>query len=111
MLLLALSVSVSANAENMLGVGAKAGTLGIGIEGTYRPFQFLDFRFGAHSSIWIYHHDGPLLEGIFLGISGGDSEGLLSEKALSNVEAPSYPCYLFAQRGIVFRGESEAEGS
>ena len=47
-LVLALTVCGSASADNMFGLGAKAGTLGLGVEGTYRPFSFLDFRFGAN---------------------------------------------------------------
>lgn len=47
-LLLALPLCTTANAENMLGVGAKAGTLGLGVEATWRPFAFMDFRFGAN---------------------------------------------------------------
>ena len=47
-ILLTLFAISTANAENMLGVGAKAGTLGIGVEGTYRPLPYLDFRFGAN---------------------------------------------------------------
>ena len=48
MLVTALLVCGSANADNMFGLGARAGTLGLGVEGTYRPFSFLDFRFGAN---------------------------------------------------------------
>ena len=47
-LLLALPAFTAANAENMLGVGAKAGTLGLGVEAMWRPVSFMDIRFGAN---------------------------------------------------------------
>ncbi len=47
-LLFALPLFSTANAENMLGVGAKAGTLGLGVEATWRPFTYMDVRFGAN---------------------------------------------------------------
>ena len=48
MVLLVLPLFTTANAENLLGVGAKAGTLGIGVEGTWRPTKMFDIRFGAN---------------------------------------------------------------
>ncbi len=43
---LALATSSAANAD--LGVGLKAGTLGLGIEGRWSPIPWLDFRVGAN---------------------------------------------------------------
>ncbi len=37
----------TASADNNFGVGVKAGTLGIGLEGTWRPLPYLDVRLGA----------------------------------------------------------------
>lgn len=44
--LLALSLSGAANAD--FGVGVKAGTLGLGIEGRWEPIPWLDLRLGAN---------------------------------------------------------------
>jgi len=38
--------AATAHADNNFGVGVKAGTLGIGIEGTWRPLPYLDVRLG-----------------------------------------------------------------
>jgi hypothetical protein len=46
-LLAAAPFASSASAEDNLWVGVKAGTLGIGIEGTWRPIPWLDLRLGA----------------------------------------------------------------
>ena len=48
MVLLVLPLFTTANADNMLGIGAKAGTLGIGVEGTWRPIKYFDVRLGAN---------------------------------------------------------------
>ena len=45
---LVLATSGSALAERNFGVGVKAGTLGIGIEGTWRPVPMIDIRLGAN---------------------------------------------------------------
>ena len=47
-LLLALSATGTAVADHNFGVGVKAGTLGIGVEGTWRPLPYLDLRVGAN---------------------------------------------------------------
>jgi lipopolysaccharide export LptBFGC system permease protein LptF len=67
----------------------------------------LDFRFGSQS-VWVYHHDGPELEGIFVGV-GPDSRGdaLLSKELLEKVDDSRYPLYVFAERGRI----SAEEGS
>ena len=45
---LVLAASGSALAERNFGVGVKAGTLGLGIEGTWRPVPMIDIRLGAN---------------------------------------------------------------
>jgi hypothetical protein len=47
-LAVALTASGSALADHNFGVGVKAGTLGIGVEGTWRPLPYIDFRAGAN---------------------------------------------------------------
>ena len=45
---LALSFATPAAADNNFGIGAKAGTLGLGIEGTWRALPWIDLRVGAN---------------------------------------------------------------
>jgi hypothetical protein len=45
---LGLGAAMTASADNALGFGVKAGTLGLGVEGTWRPLPYLDLRFGAN---------------------------------------------------------------
>lgn len=46
----ALFLAAPAEADHNFGIGVKAGTLGIGIEGTWRPpLPWLDFRLGANA--------------------------------------------------------------
>ena len=47
-LLVGLAAMGSAAADHNFGVGVKAGTLGIGVEGTWRPLPYLDVRVGAN---------------------------------------------------------------
>ena len=47
-LALALVAAATASAENNFGFGIKAGTLGLGVEGTWRPLPYLDVRVGAN---------------------------------------------------------------
>ena len=47
-LTVALAASGSALADHNFGVGVKAGTLGIGVEGTWRPLPYIDIRAGAN---------------------------------------------------------------
>ena len=44
----ALAASGGALADHNFGVGVKAGTLGIGVEGTWRPLPYIDIRAGAN---------------------------------------------------------------
>lgn len=45
---LAMSASANAIADENFGVGIKAGTLGAGIEGTWRPLPYIDLRVGTN---------------------------------------------------------------
>lgn len=47
-LAVAFAASGSALADHNFGVGVKAGTLGIGVEGTWRPLPYIDVRAGAN---------------------------------------------------------------
>jgi len=69
----------------------------------------LEYNAGARS-LWIYHYDGPYLEGIFLSVSEKGEGAPLPPERLEKVQAPSYPLYLFAERGVVSRGTGELEG-
>ena len=55
-LALALAASGTAVADNNFGIGLKAGTLGIGVEGMWRPLPYMDIRLGANS--YEYGYDG-----------------------------------------------------
>jgi len=68
-----------------------------------------DFRFGSQS-IWIYHHDGPLLEGISIALKKDDpaAEQLVSKERLEKANAVSYPVQVIAARGEIV---SEGVGS
>lgn len=43
-----LAFGHAAHADNDFGLGIKAGTLGAGLEGTWRPLPYLDIRIGAN---------------------------------------------------------------
>ena len=47
-LALALLAAAPAAADNNFGIGVKAGTLGLGLEGTWRPLPYMDIRLGAN---------------------------------------------------------------
>lgn len=55
-LVLALMASATAIAGNDFGAGLKAGTLGIGLEGTWRPLPYFDLRLGTN--LFDYDEDG-----------------------------------------------------
>ena len=46
---LAILIGGNASADQKLGIGAKAGTLGFGIEGTWRPLPYMDLRLGGNT--------------------------------------------------------------
>lgn len=56
LLLLGLSVAASARADDNIWLGVKAGTLGLGLEGTWRPLPWIDLRAGLNS--FEYDDDG-----------------------------------------------------
>jgi hypothetical protein len=47
-LLIMLTAAGTAVADHNFGIGVKAGTLGIGVEGTWRPLPYIDLRLGAN---------------------------------------------------------------
>lgn len=49
-------LAATAQAERNFGVGIKAGTLGAGIEGTWRPLPYMDLRIGGN--LYEYEDDG-----------------------------------------------------
>lgn len=53
---LLLAASGTTLADSNFGVGVKAGTLGLGLEGTWRPLPYLDVRFGLNQ--FDYDDDG-----------------------------------------------------
>lgn len=55
-LTLLLLLAGTAVADNDFGIGVKAGTLGIGVEGTWRPLPYMDLRVGLNS--YDYDDDG-----------------------------------------------------
>ena len=57
--LIALVLSLSSTAKADFGVGFKAGTLGLGIEGRWAPLPWLDLRAGANQ----YDFDDTVAEG------------------------------------------------
>jgi hypothetical protein len=57
LLLLSLG-SATASADNNFGVGIKAGTLGIGLEGRWQPLPYVDFRLGMNR--YDFEDDGSL---------------------------------------------------
>ena len=56
LLALALIVSGTAHADLDLGLGLKAGTLGLGLEASWQPLPYLDIRLGANA--YDYEDDG-----------------------------------------------------
>jgi hypothetical protein len=56
LLLAGLAAAATAQADDNLWVGAKAGTLGLGLEGTWRPIRWFDLRAGFNT--FEYDDDG-----------------------------------------------------
>lgn len=56
LLLLGLFLAAGARADDNLWLGVKAGTLGLGLEGTWRPLPWIDLRAGLNS--FEYDDDG-----------------------------------------------------
>ena len=53
---LALLLTGVANADNDFGVGVKVGTLGVGLEASWKPLPYMDIRIGTSS--YDYDNDG-----------------------------------------------------
>jgi hypothetical protein len=78
-------VALPAHADNNFGIAARAGTLGIGVEGTWRPpIPWLDFRFGANR--YDYADNGE-----FSGIPYDGTLALSTFYATANVHFPLSP--------------------
>lgn len=56
LLVLALMASGTASADLDLGLGLKAGTLGLGLEASWQPLPYIDIRLGANA--YDYEDDG-----------------------------------------------------
>jgi hypothetical protein len=92
---LALTASGAAFADNNFGVGIKAGTLGIGLEGTWRPLPYLDVRLGANS--YDYEADGSQA-----GVNYDATLNLDTYYATANFRFPASPMRISA--GIYSNG-------
>ncbi|MBI4605572.1 MAG: LptF/LptG family permease [Planctomycetes bacterium] len=60
------------------------------------------YKSGA-MTLWIHHHDGPHLEGVYASFSRPIEGMPLPQKALEQVQAPSYPIYVVAERAWAHR--------
>lgn len=89
------SLALPANADDNIWLGVKAGTLGLGIEGTWRPSRYLDFRVGANK----FSHDD---NGTEAGIDYDTELDLQSLYATANLRPPLSPLRLTL--GVVSNG-------
>lgn len=83
-LALLMAASGTALADNNFGIGVKAGTLGIGIEATWRPLPYMDLRLGANA----YDYDHTLSRA---GIDYDASLTLKTYYATANFKFPLSP--------------------
>ena len=79
-----LAVSGTALAESNFGLGVKAGTLGIGIEGTWRPVPMVDLRLGVNQ----YEYD---YTGRYAGVNYNATVNLDTLYATANFKFPLSP--------------------
>ena len=86
---IALILSLSSTAKADFGVGFKAGTLGLGIEGRWAPLPWLDLRAGANQ----YDFDDTLSEG---GINYDATMSLDTYFLTGNLRFPASPFRLTA---------------
>ena len=84
---LVLAASGTASADNNFGVGLKAGTLGFGVEGTWRPLPYFDIRLGANS----YDYD---YDGVQSGVNYDAALNLETVYATVNFKFPASPLRL-----------------
>jgi hypothetical protein len=83
-LVFALAATGTAIADHNFGIGVKAGTLGIGVEGTWRPLPYLDLRAGANQ----YDYSDS---GIYTGINYDAEINLDSYYVTGNLSFPLSP--------------------
>ena len=104
---LALVASSGAVADNNFGVGVKAGTLGAGIEGTWRPVPYLDVRVGTN----FFDYDDT---GTQAGVNYDATLSLDTIYATANFHFPLSPMRVTAglhSNGNELKLESAEEGS
>jgi hypothetical protein len=68
----------------------------------------LDFSVGPYE-IWVHRHEGANLEGVFLTARGDTEKAPISREILSNVDTPTYPFYLVAERARVLPERDERD--
>jgi hypothetical protein len=84
LLLFGLAAATNATADDSLWLGAKAGTLGLGVEGTWRPIPWFDLRAGLNA----YEYDD---EGSEAGIDYDATLDLDTAYATANLLLPGTP--------------------
>ncbi|MEM8817707.1 MAG: hypothetical protein AAFX56_15960 [Pseudomonadota bacterium] len=95
----ALLLSANANADKNLGIGVKAGTLGIGVEGTWRALPWIDLRLGMNR----YDYDD---DGTQAGIPYDATLALDSFYATANLRFPLSP---FRLTGGIYSNSNELQ--
>lgn len=83
-LLLALGLGTTASADDDFWLGAKAGTLGLGLEATWKPSRFFDLRVGGNT----FSYDDTATEA---GIDYDTELDLRSYYATANLRFPLSP--------------------
>lgn len=96
-LMLVLMTSATAVAGNDFGVGVKAGTLGAGIEGTWKPLPYMDFRLGLN--LYDYDESGAL--------SGINYDATLSLETLYATANFHFPLSPFRVTGGLYSNGNE----
>lgn len=89
LLLAGLAAAANAGADDNLWLGVKAGTLGLGVEGTWRPLPWFDLRAGLNT--FEYDHDGDEA-----GIDYDATLDLRTTYATANLLLPASPFRLTA---------------
>lgn len=95
LVVLALLATSVANADNDFGLGVKAGTLGLGLEASWKPLPYMDIRIGASS----YDYDN---NGNYAGINYDSTIALDQYYATVNFHFPISPMRITA--GIYSNG-------
>ena len=81
---LALTASGATLADDNFAVGLKAGTLGLGIEGAWRPLPYFDIRLGANSYDYVF-------DGRHAGVNYDPTLDLETVYATLNFKFPASP--------------------